>query len=235
MRAEMLARKPTGRGASAIKYDLLTAMGTYGLAQGKSGQVLIFRLITLITARYNWQRDELTVGQREIARMWNVDERTVKREMAKLRAKGWLTLTRQGARGRVSEYALNFERIIEDTEPQWAAVGPDFDHRMRYDLRGENLPEQNVVPLRAGQGAPAPDTSDGSEWSLAKAVLHREDGASYASWIATLERSARAGGRLTLRAPSRFHANYVMSHLRQKLLLACRDVDSDITDVIVTD
>jgi hypothetical protein len=39
--------------------------------------------MALITMRYNWQRDELTTGQGEIAPLWSVDERTVKREMAR--------------------------------------------------------------------------------------------------------------------------------------------------------
>lgn len=231
----MIVKKPIGRGASALKYDLLTGMGAYALGQSKGPQVLIFRLITLVTARYNWQRDQLTVGQREIARLWNVDERTVKREMAKLRAKTWLVVTRQGARGRVSEYALNIECILADTQPYWAAVGPDFEHRMgQQDDNSEHVAQTNVVALPIGRTMAAPDISDGTEWSLAKAVLHGEDPATYASWISGLVRHERAGGRLTLIAPSRFHANYVMSKLSQKLLSACRAADADITAVSVT-
>lgn len=224
MRAAMLANKPVGRNASALKYDILTAMGTYALSLEKGPQRLVLRFMTLMTARYNWQRDELAVGQREIARMWSVDERTVKREMAKLRALGWLIVKRQGARGRVTEYGFDLERILQDTKASWPAVGPDFEHRMK----GANEPERNVVPLMTGTAAPAPDVSDGTEWSLAKAVLHQEDGATYTAWIQALTRESRAGGRLVLKAPSRFHANYVISHLRDRLLAACRDVDDDI-------
>lgn len=32
-------------------------------------QRLVLRLMSLITTRYNWQRNELTMGQREIARL----------------------------------------------------------------------------------------------------------------------------------------------------------------------
>src|SRR5690606_32247594 len=126
----MQIRKPVGRMASARKYDLLTAMGAFALARGKAEQRMTLRLITLVTARYNWARDELAVGQREIARLWSVDERTVKREMARLRACGWLRVRRQGARGRVTEYSLNIARILEDTQDNWAAIGPDFVHRL---------------------------------------------------------------------------------------------------------
>lgn len=225
----MLSQRPVGRGASARKYDLLTAMGALALSQGKHDQRRVLRLMTLITARYNWARDELAVGQREIARLWSVDERTVKREMSLLRARGWLCVRRQGARGRVTEYSLGIDRILADTEVTWAAVGPDFELRMGH----QDTPA--VVPLPVRGDVPAPDVSGGTEWALARAVLHAEDAGTYASWIAALERVERAGGRLTLRAPSRFHAAYVQTHLERRLLTACRDVDSDVSELrIVT-
>jgi hypothetical protein len=34
-------------------------------------------------------------------------------------------------------------------------------------------------------------------------------------------------------APSRFHATYVMAHLIPRLLAACRDVDSDVSEIVV--
>ena len=225
----MLARKPVGRNASAMKYDLLTVMGAYALAQDKGPQRLVLRLMTLVTARYNWARDELAVGQREIARLWQVDERTVKREMAKLRVMGWLVVRRQGARGRVSEYALGIERILEDSRDRWADVGPDLEHR----LSGSDAPPDKVVPLPVKGRVAPPDLSSGTEWALAKAVLHAEDPSLYASWIAGIERRGRAGGRLHLVAPSRFHATYVGTHLTARLLQACRSVDEGIDAVII--
>ncbi|WP_278923804.1 DnaA N-terminal domain-containing protein [Pseudophaeobacter profundi] len=225
----MQAQKPAGRNASALKYDILTALGAFALAQPKALQRLVLRIMTLVTARYNWTRNELAVGQREIARLWSVDERTVKREMAKLRAMGWLVVKKQGVRGRVSEYGLDLDRIYEDTRDSWASVGPDFEHRMR----GTDAPPSNVVPLRTNEIAPAPDLSKGDEWSLVKAVLHQEDPAIYTAWIDALTRSDRAGGRLTLAAPSRFHATYVLSHLKPRLLAACRDVDEQISDIVI--
>lgn len=225
----MQVKKPTGQNASVLKYDILTALGVHALAQPKPAQKLMLRLMTLMTARYNWSRNELAVGQREIARLWSVDERTVKREMAKLRAMGWLVVKRQGVRGRVSEYGIDLDRIHDDTRNSWALVGPDFEHRMS----GNESAPTNVVPLRSGQAAAAPDLSDGSEWSMTKAVLHREDPAIYTAWIDALVRGERAGGRLTLTAPSRFHANYVMSHLKPRVLAACREIDDQVSDIIV--
>ncbi len=224
----MLSTKPAGRGAAARKYDILTALGAYALARDKHDQRRVLRLMTLMTARYNWARDELAVGQREIAQLWSVDERTVKREMALLRARRWLVVRRQGARGRVTQYSLNIEQILADTAPQWACVGPDFELRMG----GADLsPTENVVPLNRGVRPPVPDARSGTEWALAQVVLHAEDPGAYGAWLATLERSERAGGRLTLKAPSRFHAAYVQTHLSARLLAALRDVDAEIAEV----
>jgi hypothetical protein len=223
----MLSTKPVGRGAAARKYDLLTALGAYALARDKHDQRRVLRLMTLITARYNWARDELAVGQREIAQLWSVDERTVKREMALLRARDWLVVRRQGARGRVTEYRLGIDRILADTTAQWACVGPDFELRMGQPVAEET----KVVPLNRAAQVPAPDVSGGSEWALAQEVLHAEDPGSFGAWLAALERVERAGGRLTLRAPSRFHAAYVQTHLHARVRAALTEVDAEVSEV----
>jgi len=225
----MLNPKAVGRNAAARKYDLLTAMGAFALSQEKAKQRLVLRILTLITARYNWARDELTVGQREIARLWAVDERTVKREMAKLRGLGWLVVKRQGARGRVTEYSLSIETVLTDTRGQWAAVGPDFEARM------QGTPEQDnkVVPLHVAGSVPSPDVSDGNEWALAQAILHAKNPLQYGSWFHNLVRTERAGGRLTLTAPSRFHASYVETNLKRLILSVCQSADDSVSEVVV--
>tara|TARA_B100002049_G_scaffold219473_1_gene187243 strand:- start:261 stop:941 length:681 start_codon:yes stop_codon:yes gene_type:complete len=220
--------KPAGKRDAARKYDIITALGAYALVRSKHEQRLVLRLITLLTARYNWARDELAVGQREIARLWSVDERTVKREMAKLRGLGWLVVKRQGARGRVTEYGLNFDRILIMTQEEWRNVGPDFDLRM------SGKPEESaVVPLPVKGHVPAPDVSDGTEWALAQAILFNEAPDVYGSWLHNLVRVGRAGGRLTLRAPSRFHSSYVQTHLTRRVFAACQAVDADVTDIVI--
>lgn len=218
--------RPVGRGAGARKYDILTALGAYALAQDKHMQRRVLRFLTLMTARYNWARNHLAVGQREIARLWAVDTRTVKREMAALRAVGWIEVKRQGARGRVTEYALNLPLILSHTQAQWEAVGPDFALRMS----GPDAPETtNVVPLPV-QGVCAPK-QDGTVWRLAQALIHGEDPGLYASWIAGLALSEHQAGRVTLKAPSRFHGAYVQTHLERRILKALNDVDETVTEV----
>lgn len=224
----MLSPKAMGQGAAARKYDLITALGAHGLAHDKHRQRLVLRLITLITARYNWARDELAVGQREIAALWSVDERTVKREMAKLRGLGWLVVRRQGARGRVTQYGLAIDAILDASRPQWAGVGPDFDLRM------QGAPDKGaVVPLPVKGGVAPPPVGDGTEWDIAQALLYGEDPAIYGSWLRALTRVGRAGGRLTLQAPSRFHGAYVQTHLAARILAACQGVDDTVSEVCI--
>lgn len=226
----MLSRKPAGPLAASVKYDLLTALGTYALSQKKGSQVLCLRFMTLLTARYNWGRNELSIGQREIARMWGVDERTVKREMAKLRVLGWLVVKSQGARGRVTKYGVDLAKVTDDTQPVWEAVGPDFKHRMEGQGATE---ESNVIPLKAAASVPAPEADDTSEWGLARSLLYAQNPTQYGNWIAGLERKARQGNCLVLRAPSRFHAHYVETHLTSLFLKAVRTVDEAVETVVV--
>lgn len=229
----MQIAKPVGREAASRKYDILSALMAFALSQDKVVQRQVLRVMSLITTRYNWQRDELSMGQEDIARLWCVDTRTVKREMAKLRAKGWLVLKRQGARGRVSVYGLDFALMLEDTRPVWGHVGPDFVARMDPDQIVPDSVPDNVVPLRA---APTRNPeADGTLWSEAQQELHSIDPAVYGAWFHGITQVAVGGGRLHLMAPSRFHASYVKTHLMSRVLAVVRRVDPSIADVVIDD
>lgn len=224
----MRAIRATGRQASAVKYDILTALLALGQHDGGAGGRLANRLALLITARFNWQSGTMAVGQREIARLWNVTERTAKREMAAMKARGWVRVQRAAARGRVTVHALDLERVLSDTVHVWPAVGPDFEARMNPEP--EPLPESNVVPFgRAGQ-APA---DDGTLWSAASARLWKRDPSVHAAWFARLVEAGRAGGRLTLAAPSAFVASYVATNFAQQLLAAVSEIDAQVGEVRV--
>ncbi|MEM9708929.1 MAG: hypothetical protein AAF871_09060 [Pseudomonadota bacterium] len=223
----MKAVRATGPGAASRKYDILTALGAWGLAGSKSDQRLALRCVTLITARYDWQRDRLAVGQREIAALWNCTERTVKREMARLRALGWFRQRRPGARGRVAEYGLNIELLLEATRAHWPSIGPDFV------LRLDAPSDEKVVPFSPKAPVARPQPAGDAEWDLAAALLYDEDPSTYGAWLQGLRREGRAGAVLTLRAPSRFHGAYVETHLRHRLLAACRAVDPSVERVLL--
>lgn len=221
--------KPVGRQAASRKYDLLSAMTSYGLAADRGTQTRIMRLVALITARYNWQRDELCVGQREIARLWSVDERTVKREMAKLRAQGWLVQKTRGARGRISTYGLDQLQILEDTRPAWPLIGPDFVARMNpeQDTAAEAV-SPKVVPLRPAAGA-GPEGQ--GAWSGAARILAEEQPALYSAWLHSLSEVDAGQGRLVLMASSAFQKSYIETNYHQVLTAAVRRADAGVNRV----
>lgn len=225
----MQVSQPVGRDAASRKYDILSAMMAYGLAQDKHGQRTVLRILSLITTRYNWQRNELSMGQREVARLWCVDERTVKREFAKLRTMGWFELKRAGARGRVSVYGLDLARILHDTQSVWPHIGPDFVERMGTTHKVPS--PDNVVPLR--QAPSLAPTQDGSTWAQVQTVLHQGDAATFTMWFANLTEITAGEGMLTLMAPSKFHASYVSSNLLERIRVALFSVDPSLRVVKV--
>lgn len=216
--------RPVGREAAAKKYDIFSAMMAHALAGDQHRQRLVLRLMALITTRYNWQRNELAMGQREIARLWCVDERTVKRDMARLRSLGWLIVKRAGARGRVSVLGLDLDRIMLDTRPEWANIGPDFVERAGGPAP---IAATTVVPFRPHS---APEPGQGA-WSRASAQLAAEDPALFEAWFAGLSEEAAEAGVLILRAPTRFHASYVTTHLLGRVLNAASRADPSIRTV----
>lgn len=225
----MQIARPVGRQAASRKYDLLTAMGVYACHGDKHLQRLVLRLMTLIVARYNWQTDEIIVGQREIAALWGVDERTVKRDMARLRAMGWLVQHRAAVRGRVASHGLDLTAILTATKGEWAAVGPDFVERMT----GPQTPQTAAPNVVSFPTAAPPLPADASPWARAQARLQAEDLALYAAWFRPLVELGAEGGLLELAAPSRFHASYVTTHLSARLLAALRAEDGTIRAVRV--
>lgn len=222
--------RPVGRQAASRKYDLITALGVHACRGDKHFQRLVLRFITVVVARYNWQTDELSIGQRELATLWAVDERTVKREVAKLRALGWLVQKRAAVRGRVAVHGLDLAAILASTREDWAAVGPDFVERMAGPEAAPAV-AQNVVAFPGT----VPAVAEGASlWERVQAKLAAEDPAGFAMWFRQLAQVGFEGGCLELAAPSRFHAAYVTTHHLIRLLAVARRVEGAVRMVKVS-
>lgn len=226
----MVAKKLVGPDAGVRKYDLLTALAVAGLAGTPAFCMSMTRLIALITARYNWRLGEVSMGQAELARLWSVDPRTVKREIKRLKEHGILIVKRPGVRGRVASYTLDHARIDAVTAGAWGLVGEDFEARMSTapPVPAPAEPETTVIPFPA-QLPPAGSARDA--WGRAQATLATVDPARYGAWYAPLKRERVAGRTLILRAPSRFHATYVETHLLDDLRRAVMMADPALTQV----
>jgi hypothetical protein len=110
-------------------------------------------------------------------------------------------------------------------------VGADFVDRMEVTPKPVQKRE-NVVPF------PTLEISDANEpvqWRDLKERLHDNDPATYASWFSKLEYRAIVDNRLILHAPSRFHANYVRTHLLETVERCVSDAKLGINSVEITD
>ncbi|MGP3699617.1 DnaA N-terminal domain-containing protein [Rhodobacter sp. NSM] len=211
----------TGPGAGAEKYDILTALAVKGLASSGTLQTSILRLVALVTARYNWISGEMAIGQREMAALWSVDERTAKRETRRLIDTGFLVLKYRGVKGRVAVYSLDISAIYSSTVDEWEKVGSDFAARMtgRYGLSGQAV----ATPAAATAHVVHVDFTSGtragafSPWERMLRLLEDAHPAHFTSWYARLTLLRAEHGVVTLCAPSRFAAQYVDTHLRREI------------------
>ncbi len=222
------ARRLTGPGAGPQKYDLLTALAVAGLAGSSTRMTTMLRLIAVITARYNWHLDELTVGQRELARLWSVDERTVKREIKRLTEADLLIQLRPGVRGRVAAYRLNQPAVHRISAAEWPAVGPDFVSRM-----GAVAPPVEKV-IRVDFQAKGTAVAGATPWDRTVARLAAADPELFQNWFGRLTFGGVSGDTLALTAPNRFTAQYVQTHLIPHLHRAAAPDFPAVQRVIIT-
>ncbi|MBE3640373.1 MarR family winged helix-turn-helix transcriptional regulator [Mangrovicoccus algicola] len=209
----------TGPGAGVWKYDILTALTLWGLTGTPADQASALRLIAMVTARYNWQRDEVSIGQRDLARLWNVTERTVKRELKRLGAAGLIETLRPGVRGRVASYRIVPEAVAALSAPHWDRVGPDFAERLgarRAAAVRQEGPQVLRVDFRQLRGAePEPGAAD--PWSRVQARLRQAAPEAWGAWFAALRLADLDGSRVLVAAPSAFVARYVETHFGEML------------------
>ncbi len=221
----MQVAKPVGRNAPALKYDILSALAVHALSGDKHRHRSVLRIMTLITTRYNWRSNELSIGREEIARLWSVNERTVKREMAKLRSAGWIAVKRPAARGRVAVYELDLKQIMLDTMEAWPVIGTDFQERMQQKPERDT----NVVPFQSKPSIPPPQGED--VWTQVQSILHERDPELWSSWFKHLNEAERAGGVAILIAPTRFMADYIAQKWSGRVLAAYSRVDSSVRTI----
>ena len=213
-RGRAMDRRLTGPGAGVMKYDFLTAIGLIGLRGAPGLRTSMQRLATLITARYNWRLDEVAIGQRDLARIWAVDERTVKREVKRLDACRLLVCIRPGVRGRVAAYRLNMRELAAQSQPHWLDVGPDFAERM-----AALAPEPTKV-VRLHVEPRDDQEGQGGTWRAVRQRLREQDPALFANWFDQLHFVGREEGAVVLRAASPFIGRYVETHLSRMLAAA---------------
>ncbi|WP_166418706.1 DnaA N-terminal domain-containing protein [Cochlodiniinecator piscidefendens] len=220
----------TGVNAGSLKYDLLTAISVAGFYGTSTLQMTMARLTGLITARYNWKLDEFSVGQRDLAKMWNVNERTVKREIKRCVETKILICKRQGVRGRVGAYRLNLPEIYRLSQPHWDSVGPDFVERMTAsDPRRKSPEHENVMKVDFGPRIEPPEPALNTEptddtprgrWRAAQRRLRDLHPENYESWFKGVQFVSLENTTLSLKVKTKFSSRYIMTHLKNALVEA---------------
>lgn len=207
----MERKRLTGTGAGSVKYDVLTALNIFGLHGSPAQQISMMRLCALITARYNWKLDHFCVGQPEMARMWHVTERTVKREIKRWVDDRLLICVRKGVRGRVGAYRLNLLRVYEVSRDVWTAVGTDYAERMDGMLPTSGSSVVKVDFTKAVQDD-TPTVNDGTSWYAVSERLKTLYPEKHRNWFAPLRFVSDKDGRYTLAARSEFVVRYLETH-----------------------
>jgi DNA-binding Lrp family transcriptional regulator len=195
---------------------VLTALSILALRDSPSLQTTVLRLIALVTARYDWKRDQVSVPQGDMARMWQVSERTVKREIKRMVSSGLVTCVRPGVRGRVAAYRLDYAALCERSRSGWADVGPDFDARMSGMT---TVAETKVVKVDFTRRPDPPELPPADDfWGQVLQDLARADPANLHNWYMKLRFVSAQEGRVVLEAPSGFVAQFVETHLARVVL-----------------
>lgn len=218
----------TGPGAGVRKYDILTAVAIAGLHGTTTQQVSALRLLALITARYNWQRNELSIGQEDMARLWGVNTRTAKREVKRLIAAGLLEVRRAGVRGRVASYRLNLAVVENLSRPVWGAVGRDFEERAAHVLSQTTMRAGNGNVLKVDFPGPTsgsePEGQGGdSRWQAVMNRLAEDQPEAFANWYRRLSLGHVERDGVQVCAPNAFVSSYVATHLVAALADAVED------------
>ena len=203
----MELKRLTGPQAGVLKYDVITALSVVGLHGSPTLACSMQRLVSLITARYNWRRDEVSIGQTELATLWGVKTRTVKREVKRLIEGQWLICHRPGVRGRVAAYRLNYSGLYDQTRPIWSSIGPDFVGRMAEMSGQGKVVKVDFTPKLA------PVAQATGYWAHVLALLRVEMPDHVDSWFAKLAADEPKPGMLELTAPNGFVARYIETHL----------------------
>lgn len=200
------AARLVGPNAGARKYDLLTGLAVAALRGDRSktsaiSAISALRLIALITARYDWARDQVAIGHTELEALWGVSRRTVIREIDRLRALGCIEIVATGRRGRVTTYRLGLQQIASLSSADHGAAGPKFATRMAgYAGDTDGAPPQ-----------PAVQEPRDRPWALMRAALAEDlPEAAFRRWIAPLDCQRLDAEQVTLAAPSPFHADYLV-------------------------
>lgn len=219
--------------SASLKYDVLSALAVAALSQKDRTRIDYFRLIALITSRYDWLRGEVSIGHSQLAELWSIDVRSVKRQVAYYADAGLMRKSRAGVRGRVTVYEIDILKLIETTRPTFAKIGPDLEERLDqfYGAAVQSETAQDSAETKTlGEinrdrvGATSSDSA-----LLRPANVDREDGrirsalrcalspSVFERWFKDVTIRKASSGAIEFLFPTKFTADYVERTFEKQL------------------
>lgn len=220
--------------SASLKYDILSALAVAALSQKDRTRIDYFRLIALITSRYDWLRGEVSIGHSQLAELWSIDVRSVKRQVAYYADAGLMRKSRVGVRGRVTVYEIDLLKLIATTRPTLAKIGPDLEERLDQFYGAAVQPEsaQDCADTKTlaeiNRDRVSETSSDGALLRTAN-VLGREDArilsalrcalspSAFERWFRDVTIRKASSGAIEFLFPTKFTADYVERTFEKQL------------------
>jgi hypothetical protein len=218
------ATRLTGTGAGAKKYDVLSALALAGLDNSALPSQRALRFIALITIRYNWAADVLSVGHAELERLWSVSKRTVIREMDALRGLGLLVVLRPGRKGKVTTYRLDIAAVRKLAAADLSNETTGIDARLskaRNKNDSNNFTDCSVDDDIKSNDRCDRDSKDGIWETIIDRLPSTVSIAQRTRWLIP-ERVKQVGTTLEVELGSAFRAEYVARTYGDQLQTAAR-------------
>ncbi len=215
----------SGPNSAVVKYDVISALTCVALTGARSQQTIIMRLINLITCRYNWRKNELSIGSKEVAELTFTSQRTAKRTLKALTDLRFLIVRLQGRKGRVTKYGLGITAIFEAAAPHTKPKYHQFCARIIADPLGASAcvpPVDFKVEAQACQ-----------QWNAICAVIADKSQPLYVSWFADMVGSVTEG-QLTVVCKTNFIQNYARTKLLPNIYGSAEAAGVELTKVDFT-
>lgn len=220
--------------SASLKYDILSALAVAALSQKDRTRIDYFRLIALITSRYDWLRGEVSIGHSQLAELWSIDVRSVKRQIAYYADAGLMKKSRAGVRGRVTVYEIDLLKLIATTRPTLAKIGPDLEERLEQfcgaaaqsdsaqesaekKALGEINPDRVSEPSSEGALLRPASSSDGEDARILSAVRCALSPSAFERWFKDVTIRKVSSGAIEFLFPTKFTADYVERTFEKQL------------------
>jgi hypothetical protein len=178
----------------------------------------------------------------QLALLWSVDLRRVKRIITELREIGILAVKRAGRKGLVTVYSLDLARIAEITRPFWHVLGADIAARLDAVFPTERATveateeAQSTIELSAERGriqsniVKIEDARRQRVDPVRQAIAREMEPPAFDRWIRPLGHERR-NDSFVFTASSSFMASYVERQFGHKIERAIRQLFPEIRRV----